>query len=186
MDKKLTLELKQPNFDRGCLRVYYGNIGEIIAQQILQKQGFNVWLTRPVASEKKYFRIDFIQRTEKMIGKLDNEYETEYLVYDKEAVEKELKRWKRIFGQQFEAFKQYLKKLKIHEVGELYKPDLIAKKGDKIYIVEVKSTKGAVNYLKEKWLKGFLLAKEYGFIPLLVSFNLKIEIDNFKMEEISE
>ena len=52
-------------------------------------------------------------------------------------------------------------------------------------MIEVKSTKGALQFLKGKRLAGFLLAREYGFIPSLVSFNLKVEADNFKMEEIS-
>ena len=190
MNKKLTLELKQPEFDRSRLRVYYGNIGEIIAQELLRRQGFEVVLTRPVANEKDYFRIDLVQKMDESIEELNKGYEKEFLNYHKEYIEKEITREKStraFFGEQLNAFKQYLKKLKIQVVGErLYKPDLIAKRDGKIYVVEVKSTKGALKFLKGKWLNGFLLAKEYGFIPALVSFNLKIEADNFKMEEISE
>ena len=62
----------------------------------------------------------------------------------------------------------------------------VAKKDGIIYIIEVKSTKAALQFLTGKRLRGHLLAREYGFIPSLVSFNLKIEANNFKMQEIIE
>ena len=55
MDKTLILELKQPEFDRRRISTYYGNMGEIIAQQVLRKQGFEVFLTRPVACDENDF-----------------------------------------------------------------------------------------------------------------------------------
>ena len=89
-------------------------------------------------------------------------------------------------GEQLNAFIAYLKKIQINVVNKRqYIPDIIAKKDGKIYIIEVKSRKGAIRNLRGKRLEGLLLAKEYGFIPLLVTFIIKIEADNFKIEEIS-
>ena len=53
----MKLELNQPKHDQSRLRVYYGNMGEIIAQEVLRKQGFEVWLTKPVADGKDYLRL---------------------------------------------------------------------------------------------------------------------------------
>ena len=54
MDRKLIFELKRPRFDRSRLRVYYGNMGEIITQEVLRRQGFEVWLTRPVGNVQDF------------------------------------------------------------------------------------------------------------------------------------
>ena len=195
MDKKLTLELKRPKFDRSRLRVYYGNMGEIIAQQVLRKQGFEVWLTRPVGNED-FIRVLTVPKMDEELKGLRRHYDNfpsfrkreetweEFLNKHKEHIRYEIK-WvkanRAFFGEQLDAFITYLKKLKRE-----YSPDLIAKKDGKIYVIEVKSRKGAIQFLKGKKLRGLLLAREYGFIPSLVSFNLKIEAENFKMEAISE
>ena len=185
MDKKLILELKQPKFHRNRLRVHYGNLGELITQDALRKQGFEVWLTRPVANEEDYFRLNLVQKMDENIEELNTGYDKEFLKDHKEYVEKEVKREKStraFFGEQLHAFKQYLKKKVIGECE--YRPDLIAKKDGKIHIIEVKSTKGALQFLRGKRLKGLLLAREFGFIPTLISFNLNIGVQNFKIEEI--
>jgi len=201
MDKKLNLELKRPDFDKSHLRVYYGNIGEIITQQVLRKQGFEVWLTRPIGKERDFLRIFSIPKMDEEIKKLREQYDIlrrwgreetweEYLDEHKGIINYKIETVKanrKFFGEQLDAFVNYMKKLKLDVVYERkYIPDLIAKKDGKIYVIEVKSRKGALQFLKGKRLKGLLLAREYGFFPSLVSFNLKIEADNFKMEELNE
>ena len=59
-----------------------------------------------------------------------------------------------------------------------YQPDFIAKKGDKVFIVEVKSkTKRRVAKLGEHQKKGLLKAYDYGFTPMLLVVPIKTEID---------
>ena len=51
--ESVILEIKRTRFDRSRLRVYYGNIGELVAQEVLRKQGFEASLTRPIANEDR-------------------------------------------------------------------------------------------------------------------------------------
>ena len=66
----------------------------------------------------------------------------------------------------------------------VYTPDLVAKKNGKIYVVEIKATKGALRYLKGEKLKGLMLAKDYGFSPMLVTLNVNIEASDFTITEL--
>lgn len=200
MDKKLSLELEQPKFDRNRLRVYYGNIGEIIAQQVLKKQGFEVLLTRPVGYGRDFLSIFRLPKMDEEVKELRKYYDSlpsfrkkketwnEFLKgkenWIKETIET-VKASRAFFGGQLNAFKQYLKELKFDVASKRkYTPDLIAKKGEKIYVIEVKSTRGALKFLRGKKLRGLLLARKYGLIPSIVSFNLRIEAKDFKMEEL--
>jgi hypothetical protein len=58
-------------------------------------------------------------------------------------------------------------------------------KSNKIYVIEVKSTRGALPFLKGEKLKGLMLEREYGFIPTLISLEIKMEAANFRMVEVS-
>jgi len=40
--------------------------------------------------------------------------------------------------------------------------------------------------LKDEKLKGLLLAKEYGFIPMLVTLNADIEVTNLKLKTLEK
>jgi len=42
-----------------------------------------------------------------------------------------------------------------------YIADLLAKKANQVFIIEVKSTKGALKFLKGEISKGLMLAREY-------------------------
>lgn len=89
--------------------------------------------------------------------------------YYKENIE-----FERIWGTHFEHIIDYSRMLE--EVN--YIPDFIAKKGDKVFIVEVKSkTKGKVAKLGEHQKKGLLKAYDYGFTPMLLVVPIKTEID---------
>ena len=197
MTDKLALQLDRPEFDRSRLRVYYGNMGEIIAQEVLRKQGFEVWLTKPVAdaTRKDYLRLLSLPKDdeEKLRSYYDNlpsfrkERETrdqflkrhkEHIRYNIETVKANLA----FFSDQVDSFKEYLKRLEKESIT--YSCDLVAKKDHEIYIIEVKSTRNARRFLRGKKLRGLMLAREYGFTPVLITFNLKIEASNFRMSEL--
>jgi hypothetical protein len=196
MKKKIKIGLNRPDFDKSRLRVYYGNIGEIITQEVLRKQEFEILLTRPVGVEKDYMQLLKIPKTDEEIKGLGEYYdslpafrkrlETRQMFIDRHKGSiKQVIEWRKsnraFFGKQLDAFVSYLKKL-----NRKYIPDLIAKKDGKIYVIEVKSRKGALQFLKGEKLRGLVLAREFGFIPSLISFNLKIEAENFKMEELGD
>ena len=130
MDKKLALELKQPNFDRSRLRVYYGNIGEIITQQVLKKQGFEVLLTRPVGvpiEKGDYMNLLRFPKKDEELKKLHHYYDIlpsfrkreetweEFLKSKENRINCEIE-WRKanraFFGEQLDAFIAYLKKIK--------------------------------------------------------------------------
>jgi len=50
-----------------------------------------------------------------------------------------------------------------------------------VVVVEVKVGQG-INYLKEKSRKGLILAKDYGFIPTLITLDIDIKASNFRMK----
>ena len=56
------------------LRVYYGNIGEIVAQEVLRRQGFEVWLPRPiaVADGQDFFRFPRMEPLDNLRRHYDN------------------------------------------------------------------------------------------------------------------
>ena len=67
------------------------------------------------------------------------------------------------------AFIGYHNEFQLDTVGKrMYIFDLVAKKAGKIYIIEVKSTKSAMKFLKGKRLRGLLLAQKYGFISIII------------------
>ena len=64
-----------------------------------------------------------------------------------------------------------------------YKPDLLAKKNRKIYVVEVKASSGKQNLRGEK-LEGLLLAKKYGFVPMVVTLDVEIKASDLVAQEL--
>lgn len=46
-DEKVKLGLNHVKFDRSRSRRYIGNIGEMVAQEVLLKEGFEGWLLTP-------------------------------------------------------------------------------------------------------------------------------------------
>ena len=192
-NENVFLEIEQPRFDRNRFRVYYGNIGETIAQEVLRKQGFEAYLTRPVAGVKEYlhfhrlpkFKLDELRRHYKSHSSDYKEKVTwkQYLKDYRERFTRETEKTEAFFGNQRAAFEKYISRLESESIE--YRCDLLAKKTSRIYIIEVKSTRGGLRFLKGKKLEGLMLAREYGFIPAIVSLNLKIEATNFKMVEIS-
>jgi len=83
------------------------------------------------------------------------------------------------FGDKLGAFELYRK-----EIHGIYMLDLVAKKNDEIYIVEVK-TNEAVRYLRGEKLEGLMLARKYGFIPMLATLKVSIEVTDLMVTELS-
>jgi len=176
-------------FDKGRFRRYIGNIGEMVAQEALEKRGFKVWVITPY-----YTHMGFEE---------SSQFESQSLT---DAWKNEEKRVELVnfFGDKMEAFKQYVSSLGL--VGKtgvprvsdalgmrvtrsdleskyLYCPDLVAKKDERIYVVKIKVGQG-VYYLKGNTRKGLLLAKDYGFIPLLITLSVDIEASNLQIREL--
>lgn len=55
-----------------------------------------------------------------------------------------------------------------------YQPDFIAKKGDNIFIIEVKTNTGVINTSEE--FQGLIRAKAYGFVPMIVKLKVKLQL----------
>ena len=116
----------------------------------------------------------------------------EYYSQNLKMYEESIKEVKDFFGDKLEDFINYLKTLGlITKNGSLevygkrtYTPDLIAKKNDEIYIIEVKANSGDLNHKPER-VKALLSAREYGLIPLIVHINISINASDFSMHELS-
>lgn len=79
-----------------------------------------------------------------------------------------------VWGTHFESIVNYFKLLE--EVN--YTPDFIAKKGNKVFILEVKSgTKQGMAPLGKHQKKGLLKAYDYGFTPMLIIVPIDINIE---------
>jgi len=64
----------------------------------------------------------------------------------------------------------------------LYTPDLVAKKNQEIYIIEVKVNTGRIDSEKER--RGLMLARDYGFIPMLITSKVNIEVSDLVIAEL--
>ena len=209
---KERLRLSRVKFQKGRLRRYIGNIGEIAVQEVLLKQGFDVWLVTPYYPERGAPRESrmgdalfhyLIYLFEENRGYMyeDDRYPGRHTNVKPapENYESKIRALKTFFGDKLEAFKQYIERLgclgkpgipggALVETEEsereyIYTPDLVAKKNGEIYIVEVKANTGRV-FLTEEQRKGLALAKEYGFIPALITLNVNIEATDLAMSEI--
>lgn len=103
------------------------------------------------------------------------------------------------FGDKLVAFKRYLEsvgvigadgivgacqiKMTEPKSKHIYTPDLVCRKDNDIYVVEVK-TNSADIYLKPEKVRGLLLAKKFGLIPLLSHINVRIDASDFVLQEL--
>jgi hypothetical protein len=172
MDEKNELAVKNVEFNKGRFRTYYGNIAELIVEEVLGQNGFDVWLFRPFSIEPLDLRFALSSLYHRDYEKMDEPERVRFL--------------KSFFEDKLQSFEKYVAETNIMvKDGQLtgtskrrrYKPDLLAKKGSKIYVVEVKANSGKQNLKGEK-LDGLLEAKKYGFIPMLVTINVAIRASN--------
>jgi len=178
--------------DKTRFRRYIGNIGEMIVQEVLVKRGYRVWLLTP------YFPSSLKRPLQKgLLSVLQCLYEDESRTHEVRRPKLNLDELRDFFGGKLGDFKQYVERLgvvgkdglpgaphiKIGGSGTeyLYCPDLVAKKNNKIYVVEIKVGQGT-RYLKKEKVKGLVMAKEHGFIPMLVTLNLSIEARDLEIK----
>jgi len=191
-------------FNKSRFKTYLGNIGEMIAGQVLLKQGFSVWELKP-------FHAGAL-RTERGISSnvfsnlftyLSFLYPSNCRVYDgtlgyEKSRELAIKELENFFGEKLEDFKKYIESIgvigKTGIVGaaginaktkskHVYTPDLVVKKDNEICIVEVKTNSGNI-YLKPEKVEGLLSARKFGLIPLLINLNVSIDATDFMMREL--
>lgn len=156
-------------------------------------------VSKPVAKEKEF--LSLLRFPKIRLDELRRRYQL-YIMHTSDSEEKitresylegyrnrirdetrTVKKFRTFFGHQRSAFQKYIRRLEKESI--VYLADLLAKNANRIYIIEVKSTRGGLPFLKVEKLKGIMLTREYGFIPAIVSLNLKIEATNFKMMKIS-
>ncbi len=191
MENNVKLELKNVEFSKSRFKTYYGNIGELIAEEVLLKDGFTVWGLKPYHAGIKVER-----------GIFGSLY-TCLLTADpsngaEESRKLAIKELESFFGEKFNAFWKYMESMGVFgQVGivgasrihtdnkskHVYTPDLIVKKGKEIYIVEVKANSGNI-YLKPEKVQGLLSARKFGLIPLIVHINVTIKASDFSMQEL--
>ena len=182
LDEKLA-KISRFQIDKSRFRRYIGNIGEMVAQEALLKQGFEVWLLTP------YFPSSFKKPLQTGLTRiLSCLYEHELGRFNDQETKKQVNRLKSFLGDKLEAFREYMEKLGVVSKrgivpGCSYCPDLIAKKDDRIYVVEIKVGQG-ISYLKGEKLRGLMSAKDYGFIPMLVTIDIDIEASNLVIKEL--
>lgn len=191
------LSLNHVDFNLSRFRVYMGNMAVMIAQDIIVKEGFEVWGTKPYHAD-----FDF---PNDLFYCLRLFYEGKTLDASmKYAYEKAMNSLKQFFGNKLEAFTNYANTLGLANVGcdwyEHYQlvrrtdkgffeptydyfPDFVAKKNGEIYVVEVK-TYGGMKYFKGDKLNGFLSAHKFGLIPFSVTLNLNIEASGLKINQL--
>lgn len=199
MKADVRLKLETVKFNKSSFPTYLGNIGEMIAGQVLLKQGFSVWGLKPFYAGKL--------RTEGIFGDLficlSFLYPSNYRIYDgrqgyKKSHELAIKKLENFFGEKLEDFKKYMESIgvigKTGIVGaaqikaktkskHVYTPDLVVKKDNEIYIVEVKTNSGNI-YFKPEKVEGLLSARKFGLIPLLINLNVSIDATDFVMQEL--
>lgn len=156
----------------------------MIVEEVLLQNGFEVWSFVPYFPDVLPFKKKLVRGG--LIYSLNCLYEREKgstLIQD-ESREKIVNQLKAFFGEEkLKAFTRYMKRLGV--IGKrkhVYCPDLVAKKDDKICVIEVK-TKKALRYLKKEkdWL---ILAKDYGFSPIVATLNVNIEANDLVLKEL--
>jgi hypothetical protein len=173
------LTIKNVGFNRGRFRTYYGNIGELIVEESLAKEGFEVWQFRPYSiDEQADIRFALAPLYRRQYGELKETERTRLL--------------QAFFEGNLQNFERYVEETNImtYDAEQLgskrhrkYKPDMLAKKDGKVYVVEVKTNSGKQNLKGEK-LEGLLLAKKFGFAPMVVTLNIEIQASDLVAQEL--
>ena len=175
MDKNIKLELKKIEFRKTRFNTYFGNIGEMIAEEILIKEGYSVWEMRPYScpslpSESKIakhltFYLDYLYKEKPQKDKLRTEYEARYTNLDPKIFSvpswhdyyrdivtnylKVVKDLKNFFGEKLEGVKAYFESLGI--IGETGVTEDIqaTRKSERIYTPDLVAKKDGEIYIVE-------------------------------------
>jgi hypothetical protein len=196
------LKLETVEFRKSRFKTYFGNIGEMVAEEILLKEGFTVWGLKPYhAGGSRLNRDIFVDDLYTCLGFL---YQSNVSFYDRtlgyeKTCENAIKELENFFGEKLVAFKKYMESIGV--IGKegivgaarikmtdpkskhVYTPDLIARKGSEIYIVEVKTNSANIFFKPEK-VEGLLSARKFGLVPLLINLNVSIEATDLVMKEL--
>lgn len=228
------LHIENVIFSRNRFKTYIGNIGELIAEEVLEKEGYEIWMMgsyyadqepededfhSPLKSDRRKKRrgalisaLGLLRKEQprlpsaKVLRELHKE-RSRVLPHEtfkefKNREQAKINMYKRLvkeletfFGERLENIKEYMCAIGplrryvflrencntdftqisaiVGERGIWYTPDLIAKKDGEIFVTEIKANTG-INYLKGQKLEGLLLAKKYGFVPMLITLNIGI------------
>jgi hypothetical protein len=170
-------------------------MGEMIAEEVLFKEGFAVCKWRPYAAGDVLPESHVSQNLRRCLNCLYpikpdeimiKDGKTVHLTYSRDPyADTIIEELRDFFGDKLANFKKYTDSLGIFgEVGKpVYIPDLVAKKDNKIYVIEVKTNSGNV-YLKKEKLEGLMSARKFNFIPLVINLKISIEATNFIMNEL--
>jgi hypothetical protein len=129
--EKILVEIDNVEFDRSRFRRYYGNIGEMVAEEFLVRREFGVWLFAPYFPNKSprmreglgrggllhYLSYLYLKPLDR--NDLGSKYIVKYggasyvLSRKVEEYHHKLKELKNIFGEKLEAFRKYVEELGI-------------------------------------------------------------------------
>lgn len=75
-DEVTILRIENVTFSRNRFKTYIGNMGEMIAEEVLEKEGYNIWMMRPYQADQWPEDEDFpdrpkSDRREKRLGNLN-------------------------------------------------------------------------------------------------------------------
>ena len=175
MEKNIKLELKKVEFGKRRFNTYFGNIGEMIAEEILIKAGYSVWEMKPYScpslpSESKIatrltFYLDYLYRKKPQKDKLRTRYEACYtnldpkifpapswddyyrsIVTDYEKVVEDLKNF---FGEKLEDVKAYFESLGIIGETGITEDIQATRKSERIYTPDLVAKKNGEIYIIE-------------------------------------
>jgi hypothetical protein len=198
LDKRMIFSADNVNFSesRKKFNSYFGNMGEVIAQEVLSKEGFDVCRWSPMGGDGTKFTIyNSLGRCLRYLYPIEKEriitidgvtYHTK--TYFEEKPEKIIKQLKRFFGEKITNLKRYVDSLNIFPQPKtpLYIPDLVAKKDDEIYIVEVKTNSGTIYGKRQTTrLRALLSARQFDLTPLLIHFNLRLEATDLTAKKLN-
>jgi hypothetical protein len=129
----------------------------------IQPEGWNHHSTSSMTWEE--YRIEELKHVKMLIKDIEHSHPIDM---------EEEREFELIWGPHLEQIKRYNKWLK--ECGH-YQPDYVAKNGDKIYLVEVKSSlSGKTSLLGEYQKKALLKAYDFGITPMLLVVSVSIDI----------
>lgn len=196
---------RKANYLRTAIKKYKGLITEKVAVNYLTQEGFicetylsvSEWRKRDWEDDLRYYRQRYERDLKKYSSELPpegwgylsaptlvwEEYRKEELKHAKALMRdiersypidlEEEREFELIWGSHLEQIKRYNKWLREHGC---YQPDYIAKSGDKVYIVKVKSSRPGDSLFREYRKKALLKAHDFGMTPMLLVIPISIDV----------